>query len=171
MKIAIIGYSGAGKSTLARRLGELYGVPVLHLDTVEFLPDWQKRELDEKRRIVADFMRENDGWVIDGNYSKLFRAERLEQADMIVMLLFNRFACLSRVIKRFRAFKGKSRPDMSDGCAEKLDREFILWVLHGGRTKAKKADYRAVAEKYPAKTAALKNQRETNAFLERLTRS
>ena len=56
MKIAILGYSGSGKSTLARALGELYGVPVLHLDTVQFLPDWQVREQDEQLAIVQDFM-------------------------------------------------------------------------------------------------------------------
>lgn len=61
MKIAILGYSGAGKSTLAARLGELYGLPVLHLDRVHFIPNWQERETSEKRRIVENFMRDNDG--------------------------------------------------------------------------------------------------------------
>ena len=168
MKIAILGYSGSGKSTLAKRLGELYGIPVLHLDAVEFLPNWVKRELSEKKRIVADFMRDNDGWVIDGNYSKLFREERLEQADMIVMLLFDRFSCLRRVIKRYRTFKGRTRPDIGDGCAEKLDAEFVRWVLRDGRTKSKKADYNAIREKYLDKVAVLKNQRQLDDFLRRL---
>ncbi len=166
MKIAILGYSGAGKSTLAARLGKLYGLPVLHLDCVEFMPNWEKRKLDEKQRIAADFMCDNDGWVIDGNYSKLFRAERLEQANMIVMLLFNRFSCLWRAIKRYRSFKGKSRPDMGDGCIEKLDLEFIWWILHGGRIKKKKADYKAIRDKYPDKVTVLKNQRQLDEFLE-----
>jgi len=43
MKIAVIGYSGAGKSTLARVLGERFGIPVLHFDTVQFTPNWQER--------------------------------------------------------------------------------------------------------------------------------
>lgn len=168
MKIAILGYSGSGKSTLAKRLGDLYGLPVLHLDTVEFLPNWEKRGLSEKQRIASDFMRGNDGWVIDGNYSKLFREERLEQADMIVMLLFDRFNCLWRVIKRYRTFKGRTRPDIGDGCAEKLDAEFIWWILHEGRTKSKKAGYKAIREKYPDKVTVLKNQRQLDEFMRRL---
>ena len=36
MRIAIIGYSGSGKSTLSRFLGEKYGIPMLHFDTVHF---------------------------------------------------------------------------------------------------------------------------------------
>lgn len=167
MKIAILGYSGAGKSTLAARLGELYGLPVLHLDRVHFIPNWKERETSEKRRIVEDFMRDNDGWVIDGNYSGLFRAERLEQADMIVLLLFNSFNCLLRAVKRSRKFKGKTRPDMGDGCIEKLDLEFIRWILHGGRTKKKKANYKAICEKYSDKVTVLKNQRQLDEFLKR----
>lgn len=168
MKIAILGYSGSGKSTLAKRLGELYGVPVLHLDSVEFLPNWVKRELSEKQRIVGGFMRDNKDWVIDGNYSKLFRAERLEQADMIVMLLFDRFSCLWRAIKRYRSFKGRTRPDIGDGCNEKLDAEFVWWILHKGRTKSKKTGYKAIRSRYPDKVTVLRNQRQLDEFLRRL---
>lgn len=167
MKIAVLGYSGAGKSTLAARLGKLYGLPVLHLDCVEFLPNWEKRKLNEKQRIVADFMSSNDGWVIDGNYSALFREERLEQADMIVLLLFDRFSCLWRAFKRYRSFKGKTRPDMANGCCEKMDIEFIRWILHGGCTKKKKAGYKAIRDKYPDKVTILENQRQLDEFLRR----
>ena len=47
MKIAILGTSGSGKSTLAQTLGAAYHAPVLHLDTVHFLPGWVERPLDE----------------------------------------------------------------------------------------------------------------------------
>ena len=39
-KIAVIGYSGAGKSTLASALGRKWGVDVLHIDCIQFLPGW-----------------------------------------------------------------------------------------------------------------------------------
>ena len=168
MKIAVLGYSGSGKSTLAAQLGQLYGIPVLHLDRVHFLPNWVEREAAEKRRIVADFMHGNENWVIDGNYTKLFYNERTEQADMIIILLFGRFACLQRVIKRYRRYKGKTRPDMGDGCSEKLDGEFIRWVLRDGRTKSKKARFRIVCGKYPNKTVVLKNQRQLDEFIRSL---
>lgn len=168
MKIVVMGYSGAGKSTLAKRLGESYNAPVLHLDKVQFLPNWEERELSEKIQLVGDFMNSHGSWVIDGNYSKLFRKERLEQADKIILLLFNRFTCLKRVISRYKKYKGKTRPDMGENCNEKIDLEFIKWVLRGGRTKAKKADYKAVIEKYREKITVLKNQRELDDFLRRL---
>ena len=52
MKIAILGTSGSGKSTLAKRLGERYGLPVLHMDTVHFLPGWVERPFEEEETII-----------------------------------------------------------------------------------------------------------------------
>ena len=95
MKIVILGYSGSGKSTLARNLSEKYNIPVLHFDTVQFLPNWEIRVQEEKERMTKDFLDANDAWVIDGNYSKLSYQRRMEEADVIIMLLFNRFSSLN----------------------------------------------------------------------------
>ena len=96
MKVAILGYSGSGKSTLAKQLADHWQVPVLYLDTVQFLPNWAERSADEGCAIVSDFLEKNDGWVIDGNYRKLLQKERLEQADQIVILSFPRLLCFFR---------------------------------------------------------------------------
>ena len=167
MRIMIIGYSGSGKSTLARALAAKYAVPALHLDTVHHLPGWRERNRAEELEIVDRFLRKNEGWVIDGNYSKLCYEERLEAADRIVMMLFNRFACLWRAWQRYRRYRGRSRPDMTEGCPEKLDGEFIRWILRDGRRKTARARYNMVRAKYPDKVTVLKNQRQLNAFMRR----
>ncbi len=167
MKISILGYSGAGKSTLSRKLGELYGAPVLHLDTVQFTSDWKERERSEKEKIVEDFLDGNSSWVIDGTYSGLHFKRRLEESDLIVMLLFNRFVCFGGVISRYREFKGKTRPDMADGCIEKLDLEFAWWVLFKGRTSKRREKFRRAAKEFPEKIVILKNRRQLNEFLEK----
>ncbi|MCR5664022.1 MAG: AAA family ATPase [Oscillospiraceae bacterium] len=169
MKIALLGYSGSGKSTLARALAERCGVPALHLDAVQFLPGWRIRPQEEQLSLVRAFMDENEeaGWVIDGNYANLLQPRRLEEADRIVLLLFNRFSSLARVTERYRRFRGKSRPDMTEGCAEKLDAEFLWWVLWRGRTRPRRAHYAAIAARWPDKCVILKNQRQIDAFLRR----
>lgn len=167
MKIAIVGYSGSGKSTLARRLGDLHKVDVLHFDTVQFLPGWEVRGAEEKERMVSEFLDSHDSWVIDGNYSKLFFERRMEEADLIILLLFNRFACLNRVVKRYRMFKNQNRPDMADGCIEKLDAEFIRWVLFEGRTKRTRERYEGLLDQYPQKTVVLRDQRQLDSWLKR----
>lgn len=165
MKITILGYAGAGKSTLAKRLGERYNAPVLHLDTVQFLPNWEEREKSEKLKIAGNFLDENSSWIIDGTYSGLHFDRRLEESDLIIMLLFGRFTCLSRVVSRYHKFKGKSRPDMTDGCIEKLDGEFVRWVLFDGRTKKRRERFKKIAEKFPEKTVIIKTQKGFDNFL------
>ena len=81
MKIVVNGYSGSGKSTLARRLGKLYQIPVLHLDTVHWLPGWEEKAEEQERSEVRAFMDRNASWVIDGNYRKLEYERRLQEPD------------------------------------------------------------------------------------------
>ena len=108
------------------------GFPCFILILFIFLPNWKVRAGNEKEKIVRDFLDENENWCIDGNYSKIFFDERMEKADFIVVMLFNRFNSLWRVWKRYKKYKGQSRPDMTVGCDEKLDFEFIRWVLFVG---------------------------------------
>ena len=165
MKIAILGFSGSGKSTLAQTLGEISGAPVLHLDTVQFLPNWQVREAEEKQRLVEDFLDSHPSWVIDGNYRKLSYDRRLREADQIWILLFGRATRLWRVCRRYRQYKGKSRPDMAEGCPEKLDGEFVRWVLWDGCTPESRERMYDVVRQYPEKSHLLENQRQVDACL------
>ena len=165
MRIAIIGYSGSGKSTLAAQLGQKLQVPVLHLDSVHWLPGWVERPREEEKQIVRAFLDEHDAWVIDGNYSKLEYSRRMEEADKILLLLFPPLASLYRVTRRYLQYRDTTRPDMAAGCQEKLDWEFVKWVLRDGRSKRAKARYRNVIAAYPEKTVVLKSQRQIDAYL------
>lgn len=171
MKIATVGYSGSGKSTTATKLGAIYNIPVLHLDTVQFMENWQERPPADSQRIVADFMTENDSWVIDGNYKAFYQQQRLEQADMIIFFNFNRFVCLARVLKRFIKFRNRTRPSMAAGCDEKLDFRFVKWILHDGRTAAYKKHYADICKTHSKKVVIIKNQRQLDDFLRRQGKS
>lgn len=166
MKISIIGYSGSGKSTLAGKLAKAYKIDVLHFDAVQFLPGWEIRELEEKQQITKEFLDSHGSWVIDGNYSKLFYERRMEESDMIIMLLFNRISCLYRVVKRYKKFKNTTRPDMGKGCKEKLDAKFIAWVFYWGRIKGARERYKKVFSKYADKTIVMRSQKQLDAWLE-----
>ena len=165
MRIAIIGYSGSGKSTLAGLYGKALRLPVLHLDTTQFLPGWKERPTEERAAMVRRFLDENETWVIDGNYSGVFFEERMEKADRIVFLNFNRFSCLYRAWKRKVQYTGRTRPDMAEGCSEKMDMEFMQWILWKSRTKRAKNRYRSLQEKYPEKFVMLRTQKELTAYI------
>ncbi|MEG1547146.1 MAG: DNA topology modulation protein [Clostridia bacterium] len=164
MKIAILGYSGSGKSTLAKHLASTYDIPVLYLDTVQFLPYWRERDRDEARAIVAEFMQQKS-WVIDGNYATFLQEERLAQADYIIYLNFPRFVCLWRILKRYCRYKNISRESITDDCNEKIDLEFIWWVLYEGRTQSKRRHYKQIVNTYKGKSIVLKNQKQLDEFM------
>lgn len=168
MKIAILGHSGSGKSTLARQLGEKYGLPVLHFDSIHFLPGWVETDRSYKREKVTEFLDEHpEGWVIDGNYLKICAQRRFEEADHILYLDFPRRVCLPRVLKRWRQYRGKTRPDMAPGCDEKMDGDFFWWVVRKGRSPQKRAEFEAVGSAYPSKFHHYKSpkQLEKELFL------
>ena len=144
MKIAVIGYSGSGKSTLAEILGKKYGLPVLHMDATFWYGNWQSRTKIEQAAIVEKFLADNpDGWVIDGNYSKIC-PQRFSECDEVYFLNYNRFFCYGQAKKRYRKYKGTARPDCP--CPEKFDLEFAIWILFRGRTKRHRKFYKKVTE-------------------------
>lgn len=168
MKIAVIGYSGSGKSTLARQLGEFYDIPVLHMDKIQFENNWVERNEETARKMVKSFIDNNRNWIIDGNYSKFYREQRLEEADKIIFMNFSRCVCLWQAIKRYLKYKGKTRDCMADGCNEKLDFEFIKWILADGRSKKHKQQYKETIQKYNQKIEVLRNRKETDLLLKKL---
>ena len=165
MKIAVLGYSGAGKSTLARALASALDIPCLHLDQVHWLPGWTERAREESRQMVKDFLDQNSSWVIDGNYKSFCYEQRLEQADRIVLMLFPRLVSLFRCWKRYRKYRNTTREDMSPGCPEKLDAEFVCWILWKGRGHSVRAHYRRIAKQYAEKTVILRSQRQIDRFV------
>jgi adenylate kinase family enzyme len=78
-----------------------------------------------------------DAWIMDGNYSGTLAA-RYKACDTVIFLDMPRRVCIRRVLKRALMYRKKSRPDMAEGCPEKLSWEFILWIWnYPSRTRPK----------------------------------
>ena len=125
-RIAVIGCSGSGKSTLARQLGESLGVPVVHLDCLFWKPGWVESPREEFAQRVRDVV-SHDRWVLDGTYRFTWHIV-MPRVDTIVFLDFPRTICLWRVIARYLAHRGRTRQDVTDGCPEKIDLEFVEFI-------------------------------------------
>ncbi len=119
--------AGVGKSTFARRLGEKLDIEVYHLDTFYWKPGWVERSLEEFR-LKQEQVVSQDQWIIEGNYSNTYDV-RAPYADTIIYLELPLSVCLYRVFKRFFLNIGKNRPDMGEGCREKLDYKFIKFII------------------------------------------
>jgi len=125
-KVVVIGSGGSGKSAFSRRLGEVTGLPVVHLDQLFWRPNWTRTPDAEWKDIVRDQL-DRDAWIMDGNFGGT-RAMRIEACDTVILLDLPRWRCIYRVLKRTVLYHGKTRPDMADGCKERFDAEFMLWI-------------------------------------------
>lgn len=125
-RVLVIGSPGAGKSTFARALAIRAGLPLIHLDAHYHLPGWieppEAMWQERLRDLVA-----GDRWIIDGNYGGSM-AMRLARADTVIWLDYPTLVCLGRVLRRWTVYRGRTRPDVPEGCPERLDPEFLLYV-------------------------------------------
>ncbi|MEM9356394.1 MAG: DNA topology modulation protein FlaR [Pseudomonadota bacterium] len=163
-RIMVIGGSRSGKSTLAQRIGAITGLPVIHVDKMYWKAGWVLREANETKRLVIEAARE-ETWILDGNNSSTFQ-QRADRADAIIFLDLPTWLRFTRVVWRTVAYYGRSRPDMTEGCTERLDYDFMKWVLgyriNGGRARAL-----ALLETYDKRTKNhhLRSRREVDQFL------
>lgn len=125
-RVAIVGCGGTGKTTTARRLGELTGLPVTHLDHLYWRPGWEPAPDDEFRAAV-DAVASGSRWIIDGNYGSTADL-RFPRADTIIFLDLPRWRFLPAVARRTLPHLG--RAVQAPGCPERLDPVFLryLWT-------------------------------------------
>lgn len=125
-KVLIIGCSGAGKSTLSRKLAMRWGLPLHHLDALFWNEGWIPTPKPEFREMLKDVVAQPE-WIIDGHFNSTLEM-RAQYADLIIFLDFSNWLCLSRVTKRVWSYWGQTRPDMAEGCPEKIDMKFVRWI-------------------------------------------
>lgn len=159
----MIGSGGAGKSTFATRLGVLLKLEVIHLDSLYWSPGWVEMPKEEWRTTVEDLIKK-DSWIMDGNYGGTLDT-RLAACDTVIFLDISRLICVWRVLKRRALYRRESRPDMAEGCPEKVNMEFIKWIWDYPR-KRKPAILEKLKSYSHSKTIiVLKSQTEIENFL------
>ena len=165
-RIMVIGCCGAGKSTFSRRLHAVTGLELIHLDQHHWQPNWVEIDRIEWTKTVQK-LAEKPQWIIDGNFGGTMSI-RIEKADTIVYFDFPTWFCLWRVIKRIWTYHGKTRPDMTEGCPERLDFEFLHYVGTFNLVKRKAILEKLEQVKDQKVLKVFKNDRDANAFLDSL---
>jgi adenylate kinase family enzyme len=163
-KVLVIGSGGAGKSIFAKRLGERLGLEVIHLDSLHWKPGWVGTPKDEWKKTVEGIIR-RDSWIIDGNYSGTLDL-RLAACDTVIFLDLARRVCLWRVLKRAATHRGRSRPDMAEGCPERFSLEFIRWVWGYPKRTRPKVLEKLKANSQNKKIIRLRSRAEVEKFLD-----
>lgn len=165
-KVIIIGSGGAGKSTLAKRLSEKTGLPLIHLDKLYWLPNWQEPPENEWEQKVTELLAQ-DAWIMDGNFGGTMEM-RLAACDTAIFLDLPRTVCLYRILKRWVKYRNTNRPDMTEGCNEKVDLEFLGWIWNYRKLKKPKVEEKLQAFANKKKIIRLKSSKEVEEFLAKI---
>ena len=162
----ILGSSGAGKTRFAIELGRILRLPLIHLDRHYWHPGWTEPSRDDWSRKVVELSAPEE-WVMDGNYSGTLDL-RLVRAEAVALLDFPTWRCLQGIYARsiFRA--SRVRPDLAEGCEEKLpDPNFLRFVLtYKWRTRPKVL--RRIAAAPAVHLDHLRSRRQARKFLDEL---
>lgn len=128
-RIWITGSSGSGKTTLANIIGAKLNIPVYHNDKIFWMENWQQRPINEQIEITRGIT-QKDKWIYEGNRINSCKQDgRYSECDTIIFLKINRFTCLYRFLRRSFKHRGTVRPDISEGCTEKVDIEILKYII------------------------------------------
>ena len=159
-KIIVLGCSGSGKSTFSRKLRDITGLSLIHLDNVWWKEDRTHVSRDEFDERLAEILR-GEAWIVDGDYSRTYEV-RLRACDTVIFLDFDEEECMRGITERV----GTVREDIP-WVEQSLDPELVK-LVKAYRTENRPTLY-ALFRKYAEKRILVFGTRaEADAWLEGL---
>lgn len=168
-RVMVVGTSCSGKTALARRLASILDLPHLELDALHWGPEWTPAPA---QRFRAEVLRLSgrDGWVADGNYSRV-RDILLARATCVIWLNYDLPVVLARALRRTlrrvflrqRLFGGNRETFFRSLCSSD---SILAWVLRSHPRR--KREYGALLGGDPGKglrVVELRRPREAELLL------
>ncbi len=127
-RVLVIGCSGGGKTTLSVQLANRLSLEYISIDRdVRWLPNWTERDKRQQRKMITEMVN-RDRWLMDGSGASTFDL-RLPRTDLILWVRVTRYTALKGLTLRVIRNLGSVRPEMAEGCPEKLpDLEFLSYI-------------------------------------------
>lgn len=126
-RILVMGASGSGKSTFSRRLSAVTGIPVVSVDALFWKPGWvESGKAEFHERLTAAALQPS--WIMDGNFTSHLVELRRDACDTLIWFDLPRATCMMGILARIARSYGQVRPEMAEGCPEKIDLAFFHYV-------------------------------------------
>ena len=160
-RILVIGCPGAGKTYFSKKLKEITGLPVVHMDNLYWNEDKTSISFDELNKKLLPYLKEEE-WIVDGNYHDTLKL-RLKYATDVFFLKMPREQCIEGILERI----DQPRDDIPWVETKKDAVELIEWTIdYEARTKA---DEEALLKEYPdIKVHIIKSRKGADTYLEKL---
>lgn len=160
-KVIIIGCPGSGKSTFGRKLKQITGLPLYHLDMMY----WNSDKTTVAKEIFIRRLNKamaNSKWIIDGNYGSTMEM-RIKECDTVFFLDYPTNVCIDGVEAR----KGQPRSDMPWVETDNTDEDFIDFI--NKYNSESRPGVISLLEKYSAKNIIIfKSRLESEEYLSSL---
>ncbi|MCB2310464.1 DNA topology modulation protein [Clostridium tagluense] len=161
-RIMVIGSPGSGKSTFSRKLAGVVDLPLIHLDKEFWNNGWietPKEDWAKKQKCLILGCE----WILDGNYGGTMDI-RLEKADTVICFKLSRIVCLLSYFKRVITNINKVRPDMPEGCREKIDFEFMKYIWNFPKASGQ-ANINRLEKSKDKQIIVFKNRRQAKQYI------
>lgn len=163
-RVLVIGCSGSGKSRLSQRLASTLDLPYISMDRdVFWLPGWKLRPRPEIVERLQGYVAQ-PRWIMDGTSPGTLPL-RLPRSQLVIWMRPARLVSLFGVLSRWLRYYGRSRPEMADGCPEKIDRQFLAYIWNFERTESPEIEENLAAYGPGVPVLLLKSRAETNRLL------
>ncbi|MCW6653248.1 adenylate kinase [Aerococcaceae bacterium NML191292] len=162
-KIMVIGCPGSGKSTFSKVLHDMTGIPLYHLDMLNWNADRTTVDKAVFLKRLLNTINKSE-WIIDGNYGSTIEL-RLKACDTVVFMDYPLDICLTGIKER----KGKPRTDLPWVEIDEDDTEFIEFVKNYNSQSRPKI-LELLAEYRNKEVHIFKNRRDADEYLKSLQR-
>lgn len=104
-KVIVIGNNGSGKSYFSKKLAQITGLPLIHLDKIYWHENWTHPSREEWINLQENLIK-NDKFIIDGMYISTLEI-RFREAEAIFFLDIDTKTCIDDA----KAREGEVRSD------------------------------------------------------------
>ena len=93
------------------------------MDRIHWMSGWQARPTEDRLPMALE-VENGEAWIFEGGFSKTYD-HRASRADTLIWIDLSVGLRMWRVSKRLIQYWGQERPDMADGCTERVHSETL----------------------------------------------